>query len=599
MEENKTTDKIVDFLFEKNNLKYLILLFIIGFVLRGVIANNISPNADEMLHAPHAINFINSGKLQIMDQDPIWFFLTDLSYKIFGVSLFAARFLAVFFGALSIIILYLIIKLMYNKNIALISSVLLTFSSFHILMSLAEMDVAMMFFVLLSSYFFIKTLKENNDRYLPFSYVFLGIAILVKQIAITFIPVFIISYVYYKIKEKSKINYKQILIFILIMFIMSFPVLTFNYLLHKDKGLVDLQFSRFLGVAKDTYKPIEATIQPFSLNKLFGVGEQSSGIIDGLSFFLSFDKLIFILSILGLIIAFLIKKKFLLFWILSFIIPFIFLSGTSLLEYHFIFGMPILALFCATFIDFLSNKLEKIKLKKSILIPIFLLIIIIFNVSFVYSRGAFSKGEISKMMSYSRENIEDDSLVIVDSRVYRGRIVWTFNNKHYLESSYLNELLNTQDQIPGGVSSIKTYFIECVTDDCGWGTISNQQDFNQSTEEIVSFFKNNSEFLKTITTRDNEKYFNVYKTQLVLKESSLSLADSTHDWFYYPLRYTNKEKIFDSYETEKIFDSYETKNIFDKFLDWIAHLILYLEVLISLISIVIVSYLILMEDRKE
>ena len=314
---------------------------------------------------------------------------------------------------------------------------------------------------------------------------------------------------------------------------------------------------------------------------------------------MSFDKLIFILSILGLIIAFLIKKKFLLFWILSFIIPFIFLSGTSLLEYHFIFGMPILALFCATFIDFLSNKLEKIKLKKSILIPIFLLIIIIFNVSFVYSRGAFSKGEISKMMSYSGENIEDDSLVIVDSRVYRGRIVWTFNNKHYLESSYLNELLNTQDQIPGGVSSIKTYFIECVTDDCGWGTISNQQDFNQSTEEIVSFFKNNSEFLKTITTRDNEKYFNVYKTQLVLKENSLSLADSTHDWFYYPLRYTNKEKIFDSYETEKIFDSYETKNIFDKFLDWIAHLILYLEVLISLISIVIVSYLILMEDRKE
>ena len=142
------------------------------------MANNVAPNADEMLHAPHAINFINSGKLQIMDQDPIWFFLTDLSYKIFGVNMFAARFLAVLFGSLSILALYLIVKLLYNKTLALISSIILTFSSFHILMSLAEMDVAMTFFILLSLFFFIKSLKEKNEKYLPLSYIFLGIAIL-------------------------------------------------------------------------------------------------------------------------------------------------------------------------------------------------------------------------------------------------------------------------------------------------------------------------------------------------------------------------------------------------------------------------------------
>src|SRR3989344_2299721 len=249
-EDHSIINKFVDFLFSKNNLKYLIILFIIGFVLRGLVANNVAPNADEMLHAPHAINFINSGKLQIMDQDPVWFFLTDLSYKIFGVNMFAARFLAVLFGSLSILILYLIVKILYNKNLAFISAIILTFSSFHILMSLAEMDVAMMFFVLVSLFFLIKALKEKKDKYLPLSYLFLGIAILVKQIVIFFI--------YYKLKNKEKINFKQILIFILIIFIVTLPVLTFNYLLHKDKGLVDLQFSRFFGIAKETYKPIEA-----------------------------------------------------------------------------------------------------------------------------------------------------------------------------------------------------------------------------------------------------------------------------------------------------------------------------------------------------
>src|SRR3989344_9608000 len=130
-QENQFVNKVVDVLFSKNNLKYLVILFILAFILRAIVANNIPPNADEMLHAPHAINFINSGKLQIMDQDPVWFFLTDLSYKIFGVNMFAARFLAVLFGALSILILYSIIKMLYNKKLAIISSIILTFSSFH------------------------------------------------------------------------------------------------------------------------------------------------------------------------------------------------------------------------------------------------------------------------------------------------------------------------------------------------------------------------------------------------------------------------------------------------------------------------------------
>src|SRR3989344_5782383 len=424
MEKRDYLDNVLDFIFTKNNVKYLVILFILAFILRAIVASNLAPNADEMLHAPHAINFINSGKLQIMDQDPIWFFLTDLSYKIFGINMFAARFLAVLFGALSILILYSIIKMLYNKKLAIISSIILTFSSFHILMSLAEMDVAMMFFVLLSMYFFIKLLKTNHNKDLILFSVFLGIAILVKQIAITFIPAFAIFFIYYKIKKKEKIDWKKIWMFILILFMVSLPVLTFNYLLYKDKGLVDLQFSRFLGIAKDTYAPIEATIQPFSLKTL--LFSDNPGIFAGFSFFWNFDKLILIFGILGLITTLLRKKEFTFLWILLFLFPFVFLSGTSLLEYHFIFGIPILALFSAVLIEFLSEKVSKFKLKSNMIITIFVLVIVIFNFSLILSRNVFNKSEVTNMMSYSKNNFEENSLVIVDSRTYRGRIAWVF-----------------------------------------------------------------------------------------------------------------------------------------------------------------------------
>ena len=50
MEENQSINKFVDFIFSKNNIKYLIILFILGFILRSIAAVNIAPNADEMVH---------------------------------------------------------------------------------------------------------------------------------------------------------------------------------------------------------------------------------------------------------------------------------------------------------------------------------------------------------------------------------------------------------------------------------------------------------------------------------------------------------------------------------------------------------------------
>src|SRR3989344_5623755 len=167
-------NKTLDFIFSKNNTKYILLLFIISLILRFIFAFYIGGSPDEMVYGVHAIGMINSGLLQEMHEDPVWFYLTDLVYKLFSVTLVSSRLLSIVFGSLSVIILYLLTKEMFNKRIALVTSILLTFSSFHILMTLTEMDVTMTFFMLLSSYFLVKYLKENKTEYHITATIFLG-----------------------------------------------------------------------------------------------------------------------------------------------------------------------------------------------------------------------------------------------------------------------------------------------------------------------------------------------------------------------------------------------------------------------------------------
>src|SRR3989344_5290429 len=439
-------NKILDFIFNKNDTKYLVFLFIIALILRLIVSYSIGGSPDEMVYGVHALGIINSGLLQEMHEDPIWFYLTDLSYKIFGMTLVSSRLLSIIFGALSVLSLYFLTKEMFNKKIALIASILLTFSSFHILMTLTEMDVAMTFFMLLSSYFLIKYLKEGKLKYHITATVLLGIGILLKNIAALFIPAYILAILFYpKLKNKEKIfskrNIKSLIIFILIMFIFALPTLTFNYILYKEKGLTDLQFSRFLfGENKGIYQSIASTIQPFSLKTLLiDQGNGIPGVIKGLEFYWQYEFILLILFLFGIIIS--IRKS--LYWTiylsLLFIIPFVFLSGTSLLEKHFVFAVPIFCIFSSLFIDKLSNFSKK---NSKYIILTLIIIILIFSIVILYKHTRFSgKNVIQEAIEYKEKNIEKNSLVIVDSRIYTGRTAFIFNDRNYLETNYLTQLL--------------------------------------------------------------------------------------------------------------------------------------------------------------
>jgi len=590
MEEAKNqnkdfTNSIIDFLFSKDNRRYIVLIFLFGLIFRVLISLAIPFGADEMGYVVHSIGFIDSGKLQIHDQDGLWFFLSDLVMKIFGVTVFGARFLAALFGSLSIILIYLIGKEIFNRKTALIAAAIMAISSYSILNSIGVMDVPMAFFSFLSLYFLILFIKTNKSIFFISIWVSLGLAIMIKQIALLFIPAFLLFLLYSNKKNYNNFKLKQALYTILILLLMVVPVLTYNYLLYKDKQIVDLQFSRFFGLAEEQYASISHTLTPFSLKTLFVSYEGGlPGILVAFRIILSFESIaIFVLSMAGVFEIAKSKNRFKYLLFLSFLFPFLFLAATSLLPNHFVFVSLFFALFSARGIDYVSNKFTDLNTKK--LVTLFLLILVF--LSSFYQIYKFNEGsvtgnnEIGKLINFKEGSISEDSLVIVDSRIYRGRTAFMFWDRAYLESSNFIYLSQNLDQFPGEEVPMHVYFIEAATDDSGWGSIKDQPEFNQTTEQLVSFFEQNAQLIKTINGQNGEAHFKVYEGTFYLKPSISGFVKSSHSFFFYPLEYKPKSEVFDNYQTYNLVDS-----LIDKF----AHGVLYLEVFLSLFVILFIFF---------
>jgi hypothetical protein len=583
---SKAIDKSIDFIFSKDSRKWVLLLFIIAFIVRTLLATRVEFGADEMVHGTHAIGFIESGKLQIMDQDAVWFWLTDLSLKTIGSTLFGLRFLSILLGSLSVILVYLIGKEMFSKKVGLIAAFVLAVSPFQFSQTVALMDIPMSFFAFFAVYLLIKSYKTNNSKLFYLAWISLGIAIMIKQIAILFIPALGFFHLYYNKKNKNDFKIKPLIYAAILIILMVLPVLTFNYLLFKDKGITDIQFARFTQKGLETYAGIAHTAEPFSLERTFvSYNDGLPGFIVGLVTFYNFEPLIVLLfAAIGLF--FLIKSKTDFKWLLlmAFLFPYLFLAGTSLLANHLIFGTFFTSLLAGLGFEKSTQKLNPSLKKYALyLFIIITLILVIFTVqNYIHTSGFFGKHHMQKVIEFKQENIEDNALVVVDSRIYRGRNVFMFHDKHYLEATNFVNVLNQPDAFTGQPINVPIYFLEALTDDSGWGTIKDQPEFNQSMEQVVDFFKSNSQELVTYKDIWGQDHYRIYKTQATLKSSVLEYADSTHVWFFYPVGYQ---------PVHTNFDHYETYNTFDLLLDKLAHLILYLEVFISFLLVIYLCYL--------
>ena len=230
---------------------YLFIFFIIGFIIRIIAAANTDVSTDEMIYSIIPLNIISADKLGTVEQSILFFYLNDISYKIFGgITPISIRFWSILFGSLTVFTIFLLSKdLFRNEKTAYLSSFLFAISGYAINYNY-EMDMIAFFFLSLSMLFFIKYMNDKkNSLYL--SVIFFALALLIKTLVAAFLPGYIIMWLWHMKRKDKTAKIKELKIVslaLLLGLIIISPVLIYNYFTVTKLGISDYYVSNILGI---------------------------------------------------------------------------------------------------------------------------------------------------------------------------------------------------------------------------------------------------------------------------------------------------------------------------------------------------------------
>jgi len=578
---------------EAKYARYTLYLTFIGLILRFIGAINLDVLADDVVYASQSAGITGAKIISTHSNPPLFFYLTDLAYNVFGYSTFAARFWPMIAGTLLIPLAYLISnQLLKNKKQSFFVALFVTFSSFLIRMTFTEQSLVVFFFIFAGIYFGILFMEKPSYRLLLVFSIFFGLALLTKYNA----PFFIISFGIYALYNRSSkghkfLTVKNCLLFLAILILFAFPFLSFNYILYDQKGIVDVYFSRLVH--------LDATQELYG-----GLGGQENSFFDNLFNLNNYgnyklplitDPALVIFAIMGLFSLYKNNRKVFSFVLIFLLIPFILQSAGAPLEKHFAFMYILLAIPAGLG---LSNSLNKLKTKNLKIIALvgFLLIAIYFlSISNGTPSHYFSKGPNAELKSFINSEVSDSSLIVFDSRIYTARSMWLATDKTYLNFEQSVPLLQQVfAQNMSAVPPMKVYFVECVVEDCGWGWVASNPNLNTSSEffinsiaeraDVVSIIESPSFNGNELFTGIPQEYYKVYSADLRIPQNILEQIKQSQSFYFVPYLYKNmNDYIF----------NYKTIYPFANLLDNLSYLVILAAIFLSILSVLAIFFMLI------
>lgn len=168
----------------------LFLLPVTLFFLLYKLGSGSLASWDEALYASVAKEIVRGGDwFHLRLDDQLWFdkpplgiWMTAFFYKLFGVNEFSARFFSALCGAGTVIMTYFLGRQLLNRWTGFIGALVLLSSSHFILFArFGMLDAPLTFFMTLALYFF--WLGQGKNRYLIFSGIAIGLAVMTKSFA--------------------------------------------------------------------------------------------------------------------------------------------------------------------------------------------------------------------------------------------------------------------------------------------------------------------------------------------------------------------------------------------------------------------------------
>lgn len=356
--------------FYKNKQYYYVLAFIIiaGFACRMFCATDpILHHWDERYHALVAKNMIESPLAPMLYQEPlidydykdwrtnhIWMhkqpfalWSMALSMKLFGSNEIVLRLPSVFLSTLSIVVLFFLAFILYNKRIALLTAFFLSING-HIIETTAgrittdHIDTSYSFWILMAIFFVVLQTRKRNRLHLISIGVCAGIAILTKWLpALIVLPLYAV--LNYKELSIGKLSQDLILLFFIIA-IVAIPWQWFAYIQYPLEYAWEQAYN-----SKHLFEALE------------GHGQSWWFFIDRIR--VTINELIYLIMIWYLYQC--VKEKaaareyFILCWIG---IPFIFFSfAATKMQGYLLFTYPAYFIITALFVAKMIDKIKEVK----------------------------------------------------------------------------------------------------------------------------------------------------------------------------------------------------------------------------------------------
>ncbi len=239
--------------------KYLIIILLVAAFLRLYGLERGDTVNDEVFYAFRAIGLMDFDKapdqttplewfdgripqwtnLSFHDHPPLVFWMEHFFMNIFGEKVWAFRLPSAILGVASIYLVYLLGSLLFSESAGIIASAFFAVILNNVYISRTGIQESyVIFFMLLSSYFFLKALKKENS--LIWTGLALGLGFLAKYNVFIIAPIFFTYLLFFK--REYFWNKKLWLGAFLALLIFS-PVIIYNIKMYQAIGHFDFQLS--------------------------------------------------------------------------------------------------------------------------------------------------------------------------------------------------------------------------------------------------------------------------------------------------------------------------------------------------------------------
>ena len=253
--------------------KILFTILIIASVLRFWGLDNGDALSDEVLYSFRAIGMLDFDeaadqttplewfdpsipswtKFSFHDHPPLVFAVQHVFMRVFGETPFAFRLPSALLGIASVYLLYLIGSSLYGERVGLLAAMLMGVTVNHVVISrLGLQESYVIFFILLSAYFFLKA--EKQKKYYILVGIATGFALLTKYTTVPLAPIYI---TYMFLFRRGDFSSRFIWVGTAFTLLIFSPVLYYNYKLYQAVGHFDFQLSYLAGQNPDVW-----SIQP-------------------------------------------------------------------------------------------------------------------------------------------------------------------------------------------------------------------------------------------------------------------------------------------------------------------------------------------------